>query len=163
MPISFLVRRQHWRFTLQGRSPIEVVELPDFLPKTERWLFSDAVVAYQSGKTLAGLFYLRSFIEQFARRQTGITERKPGETILDAYQALLPEPQRDHMPSLRSWYEKLSEPLHEARQDAVLFEQARAAITEHFDFRRIYKIAEVPATPAATADAQKKDTAGGQD
>jgi hypothetical protein len=142
IPVSFLVRRREWKLTLEGRSPFEAVVLPPFIPKTESWLLSDAIVASQSSKTLAGLFYLRSFIEQFARRQTGIKDRRTGEEILDAYQALLPEGKRDHMPSLRSCYEKLSAAVHEASSDDSVFEQAIKTIIEHFDFRRIYNIPE---------------------
>lgn len=51
------------------------------------------------------------------------------------------------MPSLRYWYEKLSAAMHAANQDDELFKQAQAAIVEHFDFRRIYKVPDE--TPAA--------------
>jgi hypothetical protein len=144
------VTRQEWKLTIAGRSPFEEVDVPKFIPKSEKWLFSGAIVATRTGNTLAGLFYLRTFIEQFARRQTGIKGKQTGETILDAYQAMLPEKHRDHMPSLRSWYERLSAPIHAAKPDAALFEEARTAIVEHFDFRRLYKIPEV-ATPAEDA------------
>jgi hypothetical protein len=148
VPVSFLVARKGWKLTIAGRSPFEEVDVPKFIPKSERWLFSEAIVATQTGNTLAGLFYLRSFIEQFARRQTGIKGKQTGETILDKYQAMLPETQRDHMPSLRSWYEKLSAPIHAATPDDSLFQEARTAIEEHFDFRRLYKIPETATQPA---------------
>lgn len=140
LPVSFLVKRRAWRLTVEGRSPFEEVVLPPFIPKKEAWLLSGAIVAAQTSNTLAGLFYLRSFIEQFARRQTGITDRKTGEEILDAYQALLPEGKRDYMPSLRSSYEKLSAAVHAASPDDELFERTLEVIVEHFDYRRIYKI-----------------------
>jgi hypothetical protein len=142
VPVVFLIRRVGWKLTIQGRSPIETVVTPPFIPKIETWLFSGAVVAHQTGNTLAGLFYLRSFIEQFARRQTGIAGKKTGDDILDAYQALIPEKNRDHMPSLRSWYEQLSVPIHTAKSDSAMFEEAKNAIIEHFDFRRVFKIAD---------------------
>jgi hypothetical protein len=140
LPVSFLVKRREWRLTVEGRSPFEEIVLPPFIPKNESWLLSGAIVAAQTSNTLAGLFYLRSFIEQFARRQTGIKDRKPGEQILDAYQALLPEGKRDFMPSLRSSYEKLSNALHAATPDDELFKQSLNAIIEHFDYRRMYKL-----------------------
>jgi hypothetical protein len=149
VPVAFIVKRNGWKLTLEGRSPFEEVVVPKFIPKGERWLFSGAIVATQTGNTLAGLFYLRSFIEQFARRQTGIWDRQPGEVILDAYQALLPEKVRDHMPSLRSWYERLSEPIHSAKPDEAIFQEALREIIEHFDFRRIYKIPEVVPAPSS--------------
>jgi hypothetical protein len=140
LPVSFLVKRREWKLTVEGRSPFEEVVLPPFIPKKESWLLSGAIVAAQTSNTLAGLFYLRSFIEQFARRQTGIKDRKSGEEILDAYQALLPEGKRDHMPSLRSSYEKLSVAVHAASPDDELFKRTLELIVEHFDYRRMYKI-----------------------
>jgi YD repeat-containing protein len=140
LPVSFLLKRREWRLTIEGRSPFEEVLLPPFIPKKEAWLLSGAIVAEQTSNTLAGLFYLRSFIEQFARRQTGITDRKSGEEILDANQALLPEGKRDHMPSLRFSYEKLSVALHAASPDDKLFKRTLDVIIEHFDYRRMYKI-----------------------
>jgi hypothetical protein len=161
-PVSFLIERHGWKLTITGRSPFEEVEVAMYIPKPEKWLFSEAIVAAQTGNVLAGLFYLRSFIEQFGRRQTGITEKQPGETILELYQKTLPEKVRDHMPSLKSWYEKLSVPLHSAKQDIAVFDEARKAIEEHFDFRRLYKIpdavppaAKNPAVPSLAVQTEK--------
>jgi len=98
------------------------------------------VIAHNTGKTLAGLFYLRTFIEQFARRKTAAKGRLAGDQIFDEYNKTLPDKQRDQMPSLRNWYDKLSEALHEAKSDNALFEQAKDEIERHFDFRRLYKI-----------------------
>jgi hypothetical protein len=140
LPIAFLIRRKEWKLTIDGRSPFETVVLPSFIPKIESRLLTGAVVAHQTGNPLAGLFYLRSFIEQFARRQTGIKGKQTGKKILDAYQKLIPKKQRDQMPSLRSWYDKLSAPIHMAKEDGAMFEEAKKAIIEHFDFRRAFKI-----------------------
>ena len=60
-----------------------------------------------------------------------------------AYGQILPEKLRDEMPSLREWYGKLSDALHSAREDAQLFEDARAEIEKHFDIRRVFKIPEL--------------------
>ena len=139
-PQSFIVRRKNWDFILEGRSPMEYVEVPSFIPKPERNLFRDAIIASHGGKPLAALFYLRAFIEQFARRLTGLTGKVTGEQIMEAYSNTLPPQHRDYMPSLRHWYDKLSEPVHEARDDAELFERARAQIERHFDIRRVFKI-----------------------
>ncbi len=141
-PQSFLVRRDGWRLTLDGRSPMEQVDVPTFLPKLEKSLFRDALVAVHGGKVLAGLFYLRTFIEKFARRQTRLAGKITGDEIMSAYADLLPAEHRDHMPSLRHWYDQLSDALHDARDDAQLFETARAEIEKHFDIRRVFKIPE---------------------
>ena len=144
-PVAFLVRRTGWRLYLDGRSPIEHIEVPAFIPQHERKWFRDAIIAFNTGKIPAALYYLRTFIEQFARRRTGLKGRATGEELMDAYGDTLPSPPRDQMPSLRHWYDKLSETVHEPDDDeklSPLFEEARAEIERHFDFRRIYKIPE---------------------
>lgn len=148
-PLAFLVRREGWQLMLDGRSPMEHVEVPPFIPKAERHLFRDALVAMHGGKTLGALFYLRTFIEQFARRQTGLRGKKTGDEIMAAYSDTLPSQQRDQMPSLRHWYDRLSEPLHEARGDAALFEEARVDIEKHFDIRRVFQIPEKTPAPVS--------------
>jgi hypothetical protein len=140
-PEAFLLRRDDMDLYLEGRSPIEHVEIHSSLPKKEGKWFRDAVVGHQSGKTLAGLFYLRTFIEQFARRMTGMLDIKvTGDVILSAYSETLPEKVRDSAPSLKNWYEKLSEAIHGAKEDAALFDSAKEKIEEHFEFRRLYKL-----------------------
>ena len=49
----------------------------------------------------------------------------------------LPEQHKAYMPSLREWYDKLSETLHSAREDATLFDTAKAEIEKHLDVRRV--------------------------
>src|SRR5262249_25607330 len=123
-PEAVLIRREGWQFSLDGRSPMETVDVPSFIPKAERHHFRDAIVAIHAGKTLAALFYLRTFIEQFARRQTQLSGKVTGEEIMTEYSDTLPARQRDQMPSLREWYERLSVALHAALGDETLFEDA---------------------------------------
>jgi hypothetical protein len=153
-PESFLVRREGWTLSLQGRSPMERVEVPSYIPRIESKFYRDAVIAFNSGKTLAGLFYLRTFIEQFGRRITGIAGKATGDEIFDVYYKTLSLKLADQMPSLREWYDKLSDPIHSAREDTALFESARVEIERHFDFRRIYKINDPE--PADGSKTEKK-------
>jgi hypothetical protein len=140
-PVAFLLKRDGMDLYLEGRSPIEHVEIHQSLPKKEGKWFRDAIVAHQSGKTLAGLFYLRTFIEQFARRMTGtLNDKKSGDQIMSAYSDDLPDRVRDAAPSLKEMYEKLSEAIHGAKEDSKLFETAKEKIEEHFEFRRLYKL-----------------------
>jgi hypothetical protein len=141
-PEAVLVRREGWRLSLHGRSPMEHVDVPKFIPKKESYFFRDAIIAAHGGKTLAGLFYLRVFIEQFARRVIGETGRRPGNEIMEDYGKTLPEQQRGSIPSLRDWYERLSYPIHAGQDDETLFEEAREAIEQHFDIRSVFKIPE---------------------
>ena len=143
LPQGMLVRRLGWNLHLEGRSPIEFVEIPAFLPKVESHWFRDAVVAENTGKTLAALFYLRTFIEQFARRQTGMDGRFKCTDIMEAYGEILPTEQKNNMPSLKHWYEKLSEALHGASEDRELFANASREIQKHFDIRRVFEIPDV--------------------
>ena len=62
-----------------------------------------------------------------------------------AYVKQLPLKQRDLMPSLGDWYDKLSEAIHGAIEDVNLFEQARQEIDKHFDIRRVFNIPEAVA------------------
>ena len=143
LPTAFLVKRVGTDLYLEGRSPIEHVELPKFIPKEEQKWFSDAVVAFQTGKILAALFYLRTFIEQFARRKTStVGDKLTGDEILTAYLGTIPKNLRETMPSLAEWYDKLSEALHGAKEDAALFDSARQKIEEHFDIRRVHRLDE---------------------
>lgn len=121
---------------------MEYVDVPKCIPKEERNLFRDAMIAAHGGKILAALFYLRVFIEQFARRVIGETGRRYGVELMEEYGRTLPVAHRDTMPSLREWYEKLSDPIHAAREDDQLFEAAREAIEQHFEIRRVFKIPE---------------------
>jgi hypothetical protein len=124
---------------------MEHIELPRYIPKTEAHLFRDAMIAWHAGKNLAAVFYLRCFIEQFARRQTGLLkQRKTGDEIMDAYAEVLPKDKRSHLPSLKQWYDRLSEPIHAADEDAAekLFDDARAEVEHHFELRQALRIAE---------------------
>ena len=148
---GFLIRREAWTLGLHGRSPIEFVEIPTYIPKLESVFYRDAIIAFSSGKILAALYYLRTFIEQFARRLTGRTGRVAGDEILDEYNKTLPSPTKDQMPSLREWYDKLSDALHSAREDAELFEKAKTEIDRHFDIRRVFKMSEEKPVEVAEA------------
>jgi hypothetical protein len=152
-PEAFLVRRDKWTFFLEGRSPIERVEVPNFVPEKENHYYSDAIVAFNSGKVLAGLFYLRTFVEQFARRVTKKTGRATGEEILDAYYETLPANLKSTMPSLREWYENLSVPIHAGKDDTEVFAKAKEAVDKHFEIRRVFGM---DATVQKTAEAVSK-------
>ena len=141
-PEGFLIRREGWVFGLQGRSPMELIEVPAFIPQPEARFYRDALIAFGTGKKLAAVFYLRTFIEQFARRVTRKVGRATGEAILDAYYEGLPQEHKGHMPSLREWYDKLSEAMHSAREDDALYEAAKREIERHFDIRRVFNLGE---------------------
>jgi hypothetical protein len=130
------------KLTLSGRSPMGEVEIPSAIPTKESGLFRDALIANSSGKTLAGLFYLRAFVEQFARRVLRETRRRTGQDILTEYGQTIPANVRDAMPSLADCYERLSIALHSAREDTELFDVIRGKVVQHFAFRSAAGLSE---------------------
>lgn len=128
------------RLVLSGRTPMAAVELPAYVKGPEEKFYEGAIVAFRTGRTLAAAFYLRTFIEQFARRVAGVEGRLSGDEIMEAYASKIPQEQRSAMPSLREWYARLSDDLHAARGDELLFATALDSINKHFDIRRAFEL-----------------------
>jgi hypothetical protein len=131
---------------LAGRYPIEVLPTPKCLPKEQRKYYSNAMIAHHAGQTLAGLFLLRVFIEQFWRTipavQT-IIQNQPkatGDEQGTAYQSTLPDDFKSRFPSLRDIYDKLSAALHSADENAALFDEACSKIEKHFAARKLFEL-----------------------
>jgi len=137
---AYTVRRIGWSFSLEGRSPLEHIAIPPFIPKAERNHYRDAVIALHGGKVPAAFFYLRAFVEQFGRRQTGMVGRATGDEILSAYAETLPLAVRGTMPSLRDIYDRLSEAVHNVSEDGALFDKLQEEVDQHFDIRRVHRI-----------------------
>ncbi len=153
LPVVFLVHRSADKLTLSGRSPIETVSVQKFIPKGTKQYYSTAIVAHQSGQTLAGLFLLRTFIEQTARQ--AIESPDPnwtGDQLLEAYTATLHGTLRSDFPSMKCLYGELSADIHTATGSTVLFDKAIADIDKHFDAKRLFatlakKASEPPTSP----------------
>jgi hypothetical protein len=91
------------------------------------------MVARNVGKSLAAIFFLRIVIEQFARRQAGLTDAMAmGDQIMDDYAGTLPLQYREVMPSLKVWYSKLSGAIHTVRAEEELLREAMDEIERHF-------------------------------
>jgi len=139
-PEVFLIRRAGNRLTLSGRAPIEHIEVPSTIPKSiYRW-YSGAVVAHQSGQTLAGLFLLRTLIEQWVRVVTQATQDTAADAAIEAYMDGLPSDFRARFPSLRELYSEISADIHAAKGASDLFESALERIARHFEARRLYEL-----------------------
>lgn len=148
--VRFLVRRDKLKFRLCGRDPIEAIPAPKELPKPHNEFFASATMAYNTGQVLAGIFFLRAFIEQFWRSipavqivvQAMLTEkvRASGDEQGNAYQATLPVAFRDSIPSLSEVYGKLSAAMHEANPDAALFKDCHDKILRHFKGREAFQL-----------------------
>lgn len=139
LPSVFMVRRNGLKLFLEGRSPIEHVEVPQVIPKEQRKYYSDAIVAHNSGQTLAGLFLLRTFIEQYVRAHSENVEL-PADKLLENYATKLPIDFKDRFPSLGKIYSDLSSAIHKANAAEDLFANTTGELTEHFEAKRLYKI-----------------------
>jgi hypothetical protein len=152
VPEVFLVRRESQRLTLSGRTPIEHVTVPGQIPKAVRGSYRGAVVAHQSGQTLAGNFMLRTLIEQWARENTKRARAKeegrsePTESrwraddVLDVYARELPEDFKGRFGTLRETYSDLSADIHAATGSEDAFNKGVSEIHEHFEARRTFKL-----------------------
>lgn len=140
-PIVFIVRREGLKLQLVGRSHIENINVPDFLPEDERLFYSDAVISYNSGKVLAGLLYLRTFIEQYMRRILNKKDEKiSGDDLADSYAKLLDTEFPKKFTTLKKIYEELSIPLHAANNDSEQFLKSKLDILTHFDALRLFSL-----------------------
>jgi len=145
-PIRFLVRRQGTKLRLCGRDPMGEVTVPEVLPKATRDFFGSALIACNAGQTLAGIFFLRVFIEQFWRSLPTLeaplkaNSRLTGDEMGGLYNDTLPADFKSRFPSLSGVYSDLSAAIHMADANAETFEKCAGQITEHFDALRLYKI-----------------------
>lgn len=138
IPEVFLIRREGPKLTLSGRTPIEHVEVPRIIPKNVARFYSGAIVAHQSGQTLAGNFLLRTLLEQFAN--TKAVDPKTADDSIDQYMSSLPEDFNARFPSFRELYSVLSVDLHSAKGSPDVFEDTRAKIVKHFEARQVFEL-----------------------
>lgn len=140
-PELFLMRRRGLKLTNEGRSPIEHVAVPPFVPNVVQRFLSGGIIAHQSGQTLAGVFMLRTVLEHWARSASG-SKKEQADQVMDDYMATLPDDLKNRFPSMRTLYGELSVDIHNATGSADLFEKARVQILEHFDIRRMFGMAK---------------------
>jgi hypothetical protein len=144
--VRFYVRRQGRKLTLCGRDPFEEVAVPAVLPKDHAGFFGSAMLACQSEQTLAGIFLLQVFIEQFWRSLApvkALLKAKPkatGDELGRAYAKTLPADFEKRFPSLLDIHDRLSDAIRRADPDEALFNEAAEQIAGHFDARRLYKL-----------------------
>jgi len=139
VPEVLLIRREGFKLINSGRSPIEHVDVPPDIPNSMKRFYRGAVVAHQSGQTLAGIFLLRKLIEQWARSKAPLGQL-PADAVLDAYMATLPENFKSQFKSFRELYGDLSVDIHAAKGDPDRFNEAHDNIVEHFKARRLSRL-----------------------
>lgn len=139
-PEIFVVQRENLKLVQSGRTPIEEIEMPSFLPKKQKKYFSDAVVAFNSGQTLAGNFLLRTFVEQYVRSLSSTPDSQDIDFLFSEYGKKLPDDFKQRFPSLQSIYDKLSNDLHIANASEDVFAQSRTDLMKHFQARELYEL-----------------------
>jgi hypothetical protein len=103
-------------------------------------------MAHNAGQTLAGIFLLRVFIEQFWRAHPAVQAelvKAPhlrGDEMADVYAATLPEDFRARFPRLKDCYDSVSGAMHTANASTEVFEKCSTDLVEHFEARRLFKI-----------------------
>jgi len=139
LPTIFMVRRNELKLFLEGRSPIEHVEVPKVIPKEQRKYYSGAIIAHNSGQTLAGLFLLRTFVEQYLRSVSPNPELLVDD-LVEGYMGQLPLDFKGKFPSLGKIYSELSGAIHKAEASVDLFDKTKNNLIKHFDAKRIFEI-----------------------
>jgi hypothetical protein len=140
-PLIFIVHREGSKLTLAGRNHFESVQVPKTIPGSEARFFSDAVVAFNTGNILAGIFLLRTIVEQYMRRILNVTEKRmTGDELADFYAALLDDEFPKRYPSLKVIYDELSIRLHSADGDSAQFEKSKQDIEMHFELLRHFPL-----------------------
>jgi hypothetical protein len=138
VPEVFIIRREGPKLILSGRAPIEHIDVPKIIPKSVAKFYSSAIVAYQSGQTLAANFMLRTILEQFAN--TKAQNPKDADDAINQYMDDLPDDFKSRFPSFRDIYSTLSSDIHNALGSTEVFEESKAKIIKHFEARKVYEL-----------------------
>lgn len=154
-PLFLMIRREDFKLSITGRNLFEEVAVPKYIPKEINSHYRESIIARNVGKELAAALYLRVAIEQHMRRVTGITERTRGEELCDLYTKLLHPEFPSSMRSLRTPYDKLSEPIHRGEPDISGYETSLDQINRHFQQLKILPI--VKESPQPTEGARISD------
>ncbi len=142
-PLEFYLFRDGSNLKICGRFPIEVRDVCPEIPKDIREFISEASIAADTGNVLAGIFFLRVAVEQFFRSQAEVMKlcvgaRPSGDELGAAYNSLIPLSLKTGIPSLKELYSKLSDAIHGAKEDRLLFDSAHRDIIKHFKARALF-------------------------
>ena len=147
-PLVFLVKRVGLKLTLVGRSQFPEVAIPDFIPDKQRKFYRNAVIADQTGFTLAAALYLRTVIEQYFHQTIpeaivkAIRGHPTGDELAELYAKTLPKAFPDSFPSLKKAYDDLSKIVHSGKEDDETkksFAAIRSAVDGHFKAVQLFK------------------------
>lgn len=141
-PVTFLVKREGLKLTLCGRSPMEEIETPHFIPKQVVGFYRGAVLAFNCNAYLPALFMLRTTIEQHMRLAISAGDKNKkmsGDELADAYANILHPDFSSHNQSLKPVYASLSDAIHAAKDDGQLFESERTKVLAHFEAKEVFE------------------------
>ena len=140
--VCFLITRKGEKLTLSGRSEMEEVTVPKSIPAEEAKLLSNALITNRASMPLAGIFYLRAFVEQYLRRITGISETTtPGDVLAEEYHKLLPDEFPSKFKCMKDVYRDLSGKIHTANPCQKTFDQCHDVLLKHFEQLKLMPIA----------------------
>ena len=138
--IVFEIRKSAEKILIVGRSEFEEIAMPPVILKNVRRFYSEAVIALQCKAVLASIFLLRTLIEQHMRSVTKASGEVRGDDLCDKYAGTLPDDFKKRFPSLKEIYGKLSDAMHQAKDDVELFESQSKEIVTHFEALRLFKL-----------------------
>ena len=138
--IVFEIRKSAEKIQIVGRSEFEEVAVPPVISKNVRRFYSEAVIALQCKAVLASIFLLRTLIEQHMRAVTKAAATVRGEDLCDKYAETLPDDFKKRFPSLKEIYGKLSDAMHQAKDDVEVFDSQAKDIVKHFDALRLFNL-----------------------
>ena len=138
-PLIFMVRRDELKLTITGRSRFERPQVPPYIPKQEIDFFRDSIISFQTGRTLAAIFYLRTFLEQYLRRTTETKGKTRGENLANTYLKTLPEDFPSRFKNIREIYAQLSDCIHSVSSDDEAYEQSKSAVEQHFRALQLFQ------------------------
>jgi hypothetical protein len=139
-PEVFLIRRNGMKISIHGRSPIEAIKVPSYIPKNQTGFFSDAILANQTGQHLAAVFLLRTIIEQYVRSVSNDMVSQNIDELFKKYGDLLPNVFKQRFPSLKTVYDRLSIAIHSAEASEECFEENKSDIEWHFEAKRTFRL-----------------------
>lgn len=115
--LVFLVRRRGLKLQLVGRNQIPNVFVPKTFPQSQRDLFCDAEMAYQTGSHLAAICLLRVALEQYLRGETEGVGVCSGDQLWEHFKKKLPSDfPHSRVTSLGEIYGHLSKIIHDPSQ-----------------------------------------------
>lgn len=139
--VSFMIRRDGNKITLSGRTPMEQVQMPKFIPSEVSKFYQGAIIAFNSGAILPAIFMLRTTIEQYMRHTIDAgNDRLTGEDLADEYSKSLNSDFNRIYQSLKPVYEILSIAVHAANdQEPEIFEEELQKVHNHFEAKEMFE------------------------